>query len=73
GLSRLCTTCSLSVDSRDILRELVVGAPDQRLRTNRESCAPPNKDVQVDPMPRRLRCLHWSTYRQRSLPNPTLT
>ena len=33
----------------------MVDVPDQRLRSNRESCAPPNKGVQVDPMPRRLR------------------
>jgi protein-S-isoprenylcysteine O-methyltransferase Ste14 len=40
-LSRLRAACELSVDSVDILRDLVVGVPDQRLRSSRESYTPP--------------------------------
>ena len=47
-LVKLCTTRALSVDSWDILRDLVVGVPDQRLRSNRESCALPNKCINTD-------------------------
>ena len=43
------------------------GIADRRLRSDRESCAPPDKGVQLEPVPRRLHSLCWSSCRQRQL------
>jgi len=46
GLSRLFPTRALSVDSRDILRDIMVGVPEQSLSSDRESCTPP--DIRIE-------------------------